>query len=278
MHLVHDHAAEGQVRFLQAAPEVDAFVDRLALRGGHQQERRVAMGEQLLHALRALAEALRHVAEALEELGQVLQQVDAGDALERREQHATGAPEHLYTKPSRFEEELQRAPLDEARHALRGVDEVERVARGRRVEHEQVVARLLVQLVQLLHRHVLLRARHRVGDLLVDAVLQDAVARLLVGRVALHEIVEGALRVEHHRPQLALHLDPVGGEALRVDEPFLVAQLRQPQRVCEPLGGVDREHGDLQPLRGHSHRDRRRRRRLADAAGACADADLAALE
>ena len=45
--------------------------------------------------------------------------------------------------------------------------------RRRRVDDDQVVAALLVQLVELLHRHVLLRARERAGDVPVEAVLED---------------------------------------------------------------------------------------------------------
>ena len=50
--------------------------------------------------------------------------------------------------------------------------------RRRRVEDEQVVAVLGVELEELLHRHVLLRAGERVRELLVDAVGEDAVPRL----------------------------------------------------------------------------------------------------
>ena len=60
-----------------------------------------------------------------------------------------------------------------------------------------------VELVELGHRGELLRAGDRARELLVDAVGEDLVARALVGREALDELVEGALGVEHHRPQLA---------------------------------------------------------------------------
>ena len=81
--------------------------------------------------------------------------------------------------------------------------------RRRRVEDEQVVAVLGVELEQLLHRHVLLRAGERGRELLVDAVVEDPVARLLVGGVLAHHLVEGRLGVEHHRPQLAVaSVDP----------------------------------------------------------------------
>ena len=70
------------------------------------------------------------------------------------------------------------------------------------------------------------------------------------GARRLDELVEGALGVEHHRPQLALHLDPRGREQVGVDERGLVAELLQPERVGQPLGRVDRHHRDLAPGRG----------------------------
>ena len=63
-----------------------------------------------------------------------------------------------------------------------------------------------------------------------------------------------------------------------LDEPRLVAQLLEPQRVGEPPRGVDRHHGDLQPALGHAHRDRRGRGGLAHAPGAGADHDPAPFE
>ena len=50
--------------------------------------------------------------------------------------------------------------------------------RRRRVDDDQVEAAVVVQLVQLLHRHVLLRARQRAGDVAVEAVLEDALGLL----------------------------------------------------------------------------------------------------
>ena len=81
------------------------------------------------------------------------------------------------------------------------------------------------------------------------------VARSLVGRVLLDQLVEGALGVEHHRPQLALHLDACPTPGRRRSLP----SSSQAQRVGEALRGVDREHRDLRARGGHAERDRRRR-------------------
>ena len=105
-----------------------------------------------------------------------------------------------------------------------------------------------VELVELGHRGELLRARDGAGELLVDAVGEDLVARALVGREALDQLVEGALGVEHHRPQLAAHLDAVAGEARGVDEVRLVAQLVDAQRVGQPARGVDGDDRDARAL------------------------------
>jgi hypothetical protein len=102
-----------------------------------------------------------------------------------------------------------------------------------------------MDLEELLHRHVLLRAGEGIGDLAVDPVLQDPVAGLVVGRMLLHELVEGRLGVEHHRPELALHLGAVALEELRVHLARLVVELAQPERVGEPLGWIDGQHRDL---------------------------------
>ena len=79
-------------------------------------------------------------------------------------------------------EQPDQPTVEEAREPLRGVEEVQRGARGRGVDHDQVVAavgqRLPVQLAQLLHRHVLLRAGERARQRDVERVLQDLLGLL----------------------------------------------------------------------------------------------------
>ncbi len=273
VHAVDHQAAERHRRLAQLVVEVDGLLARVVPRRGDDQERRRRVLEQRAHPVGALHEAVDHPAERAEEHRQVLEQVDAGDPLHQREHHPGAAPQHLPAEPGGPEEHPGRAPAEEPLQPLRRVEEVERVARRRRVEHQQVEAALLVELVELRDRGELLRAGHRVGELLVDPVREHLVARARVGREPLDQRVERPLRVEHHRPQLARHLDPVGAEALRVDQPRLVAELLEPERRREPPRGVDRDHRDLQPALGHPHRERGRRRRLAHAARAGADDD-----
>ena len=93
--------------------------------------------------------------------------------------------------------------VEEACEPARRVEEVERVTRRRRVDDDEVEVAGVVQLVELLHRHVLLRARQRAGDVPVEAVVEDALRLLLGGRVLRDEVVERRLGVEHQRVQLA---------------------------------------------------------------------------
>ena len=86
-------------------------------------------------------------------------------------------PSTLPLSPAGAQEHADRATAEEALQPLRRVEEVERVARRRRVEHEQVEAAVLVELVELRDRRELLRARDRVGELLVDPVREHLVAR-----------------------------------------------------------------------------------------------------
>ena len=64
------------------------------------------------------------------------------------------------------QEDLDRAALEEAGEARGRVEEVERVARRRRVEHEQVEVAARVEVVELGDRGELLRAGDGVGELL----------------------------------------------------------------------------------------------------------------
>src|SRR5919201_3774907 len=258
--------------------EEDRLLHGLALGRRDDEKRRRRVGQQRLDALRALLEALDEPAQRAEEDAQVLEQIDAGQALEHREHDARPAPDDPGGQAGRREEDLQRAPLEEARQPVGGVEEVQRVARRRRVEDEHVEAPGAVEVVELGDRRELLRAGHRAGQLLIDAVGEDVVAGALVGREAGDEVVERALGVEHHRPQLAAHLDPVAGEAVGVDEARLVAELVEPQGVGQPLGGVDGDDSDAQPARRQAHRQCRRRGRLADATRAGADDDALAVQ
>ena len=158
----------------------------------------------------------------------------------------------------------------------RRVEEVERVARRRRVEHEQVEVALLVELVELRDRGELLRARDRAGELLVDPVGEDLVARARRpargARSAASNVRLESSIIAHSSPRL----DPVRERSS--DEPRLVAELLEPERVGQPPRRVDGHHGDRAPSRGQPQRERRRGRRLADAAGAGADGDPLAVE
>jgi hypothetical protein len=153
----------------------------------------------------------------------------------------------------------------------RGLQEVERVAGGRRVDDDEVEADVVVQLVQLLGGHVLLGAGQRGRDVAVEAVAHDSLGLLGVGRVQLDEVVERALRVQHHRPQLAaVHpaVEPADGEVGY--GAGLVGQPGQAQRVGQPAGRVDRDDDRAAAGRRGLDRQHGSRGRLAHAAGAAA--------
>ena len=278
VHAVDDQAAERHRGVGQLAVEEDRLLDGVVARRGDDHERRARVLEQRADAAGALGEAVDHPAERAEEDRQVVQQVDARQPLEQPEDDAGAAAQQPAADPGRPDEHLDRTALEEGGQPARRVEEVERVARRRGVEHEQVVVALLVELVELGDRGELLRAGDRARELLVDPVGEHLVTRRRVRRQALDQRVEGALGVEHQRPQLAADLDAVLAEALGVDEPRLVAELLEPERVGEPPRRVDRHHRDLEPALGHAHRDRGRRGGLPDAARAGAHHDPAAFE
>jgi len=122
--------------------------------------------------------------------------------------------------------------------------------------------------VELLHRHVLLCARERAGDVAVDAVAEDAIADLRAGCVLRDQCVEGALGVEHHRVELTARRQPMTLEELGRHALLVHRHLVEPEAVREPTRGVDRQAQHLAALRRRMQRERGRGGRLADTAAA----------
>ena len=149
------------------------------------------------------------------------------------------------------------------------------MAGGRRVEDHEVEALVGRQLEQLLHGHVLVAARERGRDLLVEAVVEDAAAGGSAGGVLLHERVERAPRVERHRPQRA---GRPRRHAREVEPARPALQRGQAEAGGQAAGGIDRADEHLprfeRCLQGEGGGDRR----LADAAGAADDEHAALAE
>ena len=126
------------------------------------------------------------------------------------------------------------AMVEKAGKAPGGLQEIEGVAARRGVDDHEIETLVGMEVVELLHCHVLLGARQRPRDVPVEAVGQDPLGLLWLCGVAGDEIVEGAFRVEHHRPQLT--------GPWTVDLFGLIADSVESQRVGQPLGGIDGHH------------------------------------
>ena len=178
-------------------------------------------------------------------------------------------------RPVGDDQPAQQAGGEEVGHPLGGVEEVEGVAGGRGVHHDEVVVALRVDLVEPLHGDVVVALDEAAGDVLVERVGQDLVPGLRVGGVPADQRVPRLLGVEHGRPQLAPRLDPGGPEGL-VGHPVLgVADPVEAEGVGQPLGRVDGEHQHLAAVADGGH-DRRGGRRggLAHPPGPAGDDDL----
>ncbi len=171
------------------------------------------------------------------------------------------------------------AVVEQAREPLGRVEEVERVPRRRRVDDDEVEVALVVQLVQLLHRHVFLRAAERAGDVAVEGVVEDAL-RLLSVDAALRATSRSnvdfvsSISAESRPPGAA---SPVGPRAA-VDLGRIVGEVLDAERVGEPARGIDRHHARVPAAARAFERDHGRGRRLADAAGAATDDDAAVVD
>ena len=152
---------------------------------------------------------------------------------------------------------------------VRGVEEVERVARRRGVDDDEIEALVAVQREQPLGGHVLLRAAERAGDVAVEGVGRgSARPAAALSRVGRDQPVERRRRVEHQRPQLA------GACRSASWTGSLVKPTGHTQRVGKPLGRVDRHHDATPADARRLQPERRGSGGLADAAGSAADDDV----
>jgi hypothetical protein len=119
------------------------------------------------------------------------------------------------------------------------LEEVERVARGRGVDDHDVEAVVVVQRVQPLGGHVLLRATERARDVAIEAVGQDPFGLLGVGSVRAHEPVEGGWPCRASSP--TARPSRRAGTSRRVGVVELSPPV-QPERVGEALGRIDGDH------------------------------------
>ena len=229
--------------------------------------------KQARHRLGPLDEAAVHRLEQDEELGDVRQELRPEDPVGHL---VEGPRRHVHeARPVRHDQPAQQARGEEVRHALRRIEEVERVARRRRVDDDEVVLALGVDLVEPLHRDVVVALHEARRDVLVERVGEDVLAGLLVGRMGGDEIVPALLRVEHRRPQLAPRMGTRRGEHLVGDADLVVPDPLEAECVGQPARGVDGEHQHPAALLDHRRgRQRRRRGRLAHAAGPAGDDDV----
>ena len=114
--------------------------------------------------------------------------------MKSRERYGTGQPP-------------QQPASEEVGHPPRGVEHRECVPRGRSVDDDEVESPGGVQVVELLHRQVVVAVDEAAGDVLVQRVGEHGGLDARVRGVAPDQLVPPRLGVEHRRPQLASRLD-----------------------------------------------------------------------
>ena len=276
VHAVDDQSGQRHRLLLEPLDEVAGLPQGVALRCGDDDESGAGGLEQVVGGLRPLPEPAEHRLERADELRHVLEHLrtdDLGDDAGEEVEPGADDPEVGLAAGLRGgEQDADHAPVEERREPLRGVEEVQGRARRRGVHDDQVVVAAGLELAELLHRHVLLRAGEGAGQRLVEGVLQD-LGRLVALGVGQDDLVEGPLHVEHHRVERA-----AAGRVDALDAAGGVVQLGQAHRLRQPLGRVDREHDGTAPALGGSQRERGGGGRLADAAGAGAHQDPGGVE
>ena len=145
-------------------------------------------------------------------------------------------------RPVRHGEPAQQPRLEELLHPSGCVEHVERAARRRRVDHDQVVPPRRVQLVELLHRQVVVAVDEAARDVDVERVRQHRLTNLGVRCVAADELVPARLGVEHRGPQLAARLDTGRCERVVGHPRRGVPERTDAERVGKAARRIDGQH------------------------------------
>jgi hypothetical protein len=122
----------------------------------------------------------------------------------------------------------------------RGAEEVDGTPGRRGIHHDQVITTLLVELVELLDRHVLLGSRQRVAEILIEPAPQDCLSLGIIAGVMGDRGIEGRLRVQHQDPQLP--------GPCSVDSAWGVGERVQSKRVGQSSGRVNGDNAGAQTL------------------------------
>ena len=185
VHSVEHQPGERHLLGLEPLDEVRRFAQRVALRHGDDDERRTALLEQLVGLVGALAESAEHRLERGDEQAEVLQCLRAEHPVEDVGEHLDADGEHLEVRaaagPGGCGQHPDHPAVEEAAESLRRVEEVQRGSARWSVDDDEVPRAGRLELAELLHRHVLLRAGEARGQRDVEGVREDRLRARLVG-------------------------------------------------------------------------------------------------
>ncbi len=272
-HPVADEQAEVEPALGEGGLHLEGLAPGDRLEGGDKEERRAQVVQQPVDRRGPRHEALSHRLEEDEEVGHVLEELAAEHSVGHLVEGLRGEVDEAGAIGNG--QPMQEAGGEEVLHPRRGVEQVEGVSRRRRVHDEEVVAPLLVQLVEPLHRDVVLALGEASADVPIERVGQDLARRAGIGGVPAHEGVPGLGHVEHGGVELTLRLHPGRLERGGRDPRRLVPYPLEAESVRQPLGRVDGEHEHPAAETGrHGGGQGGRSRGLADASRTAGDYDL----
>ncbi len=107
--------------------------------------------------------------------------------------------------------------------------------RGRSVDNLELEGLRLMQIVEPLQRGESLGAGELCRQAFIEWIVENLAARRRIGDKALDERVPRAAHVEHHGGQLKMRVESSSRELPRADARRLATELRQAERVAQPL-------------------------------------------
>ncbi len=267
---IGDVAAQRRTGFAQAAREIEGLVHRRGFRRHHQDEADLGPFEHGLDLARPAEKAAQYLADIEEERAEIVEELAAHELARAAEDHGAAHAQAFERKAAHAwigaGEPLQGRAGDGIGQAFGGFQELERVGRGGRIEHDEVVLAVAAKLVERQGGSVLLRSGQVGGDMPIERVGKDMIAQLGIGHLLLDQVGERGGGIDTHGVQHVGRGDPQRSRGVGPDGGRRGAEIGHAQGIGQPGSGIDGTHQRAQARPGPNHPERGGGRGLAHAA------------
>jgi hypothetical protein len=250
LNAIDNQPTERHVFFAKPLDEIGSFAQRIRFGCRDNEESRAPILKEREGLVGPLAKTTEGCVDCRDEGAHIREYLCAEDLAQNASEDSKACGSQP-TKPAtssarRGGEDADEPAIKERSQACRRIKEIERTARWRGIDHDQVPGRILLcaELAEFLHGHVFLSSSKRRRQRLVKRIGQDLLCPIRIG-VRFDYLIEGALHVEHHRVQ-----GTWAGDAW--NRSWGVIEFGQTHSLGKPASWVDGQHTHVSATLGRT--------------------------